>query len=204
VRRPLGPSRITGDAGAGWGRGNGPNGHGRRLARGRGHRATGPGAFSHQASSLLTDAGSRVITSVFAIAEGARLVACAIALVLLLRPGRHKDDEDAYERWRPPVPWWATTLVVLFALAMLAAPWIILLVGRAAREQGATRAGPPVCSAPGTGHLITPSEGSPVWPLLAGVIIAAAAVLAPPYLPAVAVTGATRRRRTGPRDQFAC
>lgn len=48
------------------------------------------GTFSHQASSVLAEAGGPVITSVFAVAEGAALVGCVIMLALLLRRPRRR------------------------------------------------------------------------------------------------------------------
>jgi hypothetical protein len=151
------------------------------------------GTFSHQASSALASAGSRVITSVFGVAEGAGLVAFFLLLGLVLRrPRRHKPEDEAQQGWRPPVPWWAKPAAVLFALALLAAPWVILLAGRH-RRTGTTPVAPPRLPAPrpGTGHLAAPSGGSPAWPLLAGVFLAVAAVLV------LAVLARRRRYRGG-------
>ena len=68
---------------------------------------------------------------------------------------------------------------MLLALAMLAAPWFILLTDRT-HKNTTTPPAPagPLLSRPGTGHLATPSGGNVVLPLLAGMIIAIAAVLA--------------------------
>jgi len=97
------------------------------------------GAFSHQAGAALANAGGQVIGSVFAVAEGAGLVACVIVFALVpWRPRRRKPEDEAQEQWRPPLPWWAKTVAVLFALTMLAAPWIILL----ATGEPAFRPGP--------------------------------------------------------------
>jgi hypothetical protein len=43
------------------------------------------GSFPDQASSSLADAGGTVIASIFAVAEGAGLVACVLVLALVLR-----------------------------------------------------------------------------------------------------------------------
>jgi len=137
------------------------------------------GAFSHRVSSLLTEAGSSVVIYVFVAAEGVGLVACVILLALVLRrPRRRKrdDDNDEQQPWRPLVPWWARALGVVLALALLAAPFVILVANR-----GRTFT-PPVVAHPsgplrGTGHQVASSPGSLVWPLVAGVIIAAVALL---------------------------
>ena len=149
------------------------------------------GAFSHLGSSALANAGGRVISGVFGVAEGVGLVACVVVLALIL-PGlrRHKREAEAEERWRPPVPWWAKPVMVLFALAMLAAPWIILLAGRH-RRTGATPLTPsrPLVPRPGTGHLAGASGSGSTWPLLAGMVLAVAAVIV------LAVLARRRRRR---------
>ena len=136
------------------------------------------GAFSDQPSSRLTDAGSRVITGVFGAAEGAGLIACVVVLVLLVRqPKRRKHDDEWTQPSRQLVPWWAKTLTALLALALLVAPFVILLAGR--RHKAFTPPALTVPSAPlaGTGHQVAPPQGSPVWPLLAGMIVAVAAAL---------------------------
>ena len=149
------------------------------------------GVFSHQGSFALASAGRRVITSVFGVAEGAGLAALVLLLALVLRrPGRRRPEDQARPGWRPPVPWWARPVAVLFALAFLAAPWIILLARRH-RGTGTTPVAPPrpLAPRPGTGHLTAPSGSSPAWPLLAGVLLAVAAVII------VAVLARRRRRR---------
>jgi hypothetical protein len=147
------------------------------------------GTFSHQASSSLAGAGSTVAASVLAITEGAGLVAWLIVLALVLRrPRRRKPEDEAHVPYRPPLPWWAKPLITLFALAMLAAPWIILLAGRNTRN-GTTPLAPlrPPVPRPGAGQPVPPPGSSLTWPLLAGVLLAVAAVLTLAIL--------TRRRR---------
>jgi hypothetical protein len=150
------------------------------------------GTFSHQGSSLLTGAGSRVITSVFAGAEGAGLIACVTVLVLLMRrPRRRRHDDDWQQQpWRPPVSWWAKALGVLLALALLVAPFVILVTARGHRAVTT-----PGLTAPGvlssrTGHPAAPPPGNLVWPLLAGMIFVVAAVLT------LAVLASRGRHRT--------
>jgi hypothetical protein len=149
------------------------------------------GAFSHQGSSALATAGRRVISGAFGVAEGAGLVACVVVLALIM-PGlrRHKHEAEAGDRRRrPPVPWWAKPVIVLYALAVLTAPWIILLASRNRRTSATplTPSGPPV-PRPGTGQLAGAS-GSFTWPLLAGMVLAVAAVIV------LAVLARRRRRR---------
>ena len=68
---------------------------------------------------------------------------------------------------------------MLFALAMLVSPGVILLVGRTRKNSTPlvplAPIGRPVPRA-GTGHPVAPSGGSLAWPLLAGVLLATAAV----------------------------
>jgi hypothetical protein len=78
---------------------------------------------------------------------------------------------------------------VLFALALLAAPWFILLAGRK-RRASTTPLRPirPLVPQPGTGPLAGASGSSSAWPLLAGVLLAVAALI-------VLAVLARRRRR---------
>lgn len=148
------------------------------------------GALSHQGSSALGHAGGRVITTAFGVAEGAALVACVVVLALFLPDLRRRKSRIRAGEGRPPVPWWAKAVAVLFALAVLAAPWIILLAGRR-RRTSATPLLPPRPLVPrnGTGPLAGASGSSSAWPLLAGIVLAAAAVVV------VAVLAHRRRRR---------
>ena len=179
MRRPPSPSQLTGDAEPGW------TGAAARAAVVAvllaaaviGLRARG--AVSHRSSSLLANAGGRIITSSFGVAEGAGLVAVVVVLALILRrPRRHEPEDEAHEQWRPPLPWWVKPLAVLFVLAMLVAPVVILLVGRTRKNSTLTPLAPirPPVLSQGTGHPVASSGGSPTWPLLAGVLLAVAAV----------------------------
>jgi Domain of unknown function (DUF4129) len=159
------------------------------------------GAFSREGGSGLASAGARGISGAFGVAEGAGLVACVIVFVLAL-PGLRpqKPAEEDEEQWRPPVPWWAKPVLVLFALAVLAAPWFILLAARK-RRPSTTPLAPlaPLVPRPGTGHLATPSGSSVLWPLLAGALLAIAAAAA-----AAALAWRSRRRdRRGATDPAA-
>jgi hypothetical protein len=149
------------------------------------------GAFSHLGSSALANAGGRVISSAFGVAEGAGLVACVVVLALSL-PGlrRRRRKAEGREQRRPPVPWWAKALILLYGLTMLIAPWIILLASRHRRTSGtALRPSGPLVPRPGAGSLAGASGSGSNWPLLAGMVLAVAAVIV------LAVLARRRRRR---------
>ena len=150
------------------------------------------GAFSHRGSSALANAGGRVAYTAFGVAEGAGLVACVVALVVYLRGLRRlKSGTEAGEWRRPPVPWWAKLVTLLYALAMLVAPGVILLASRHRRRGSATplRLSGPLAPRSGTGTLAGASGSGSNWPLLAGMALAAAAVIV------LAVLARRRRRR---------
>jgi len=137
------------------------------------------GAFSHRGSSALANAGGRVISATFGVAEGAGLVAGVVALVLYLRGLRRLTSEAEAGEWRrPPAPWWAKLVTLLYALALLAAPGVILLASRHRRSSSATlRPSGPLVPRPGTGTLAGASGSGSNWPLLAGMALAVVAVI---------------------------
>jgi hypothetical protein len=137
------------------------------------------GAFSHRGSSALANAGGRVTSTAFGVAEGVGVVACAVALVLYLQGLRRlKSEAEAGEWRRPPAPWWAKLVTVLCALVLLAAPGVILLAGRH-RRTGATPLRPAgsLVPRPGTGILAGASGSGSAWPLLAGMVLAVSALI---------------------------
>jgi len=148
------------------------------------------GTFSHRSNSAAEGATGAVLAIALSAAEGVALIAFILVLASV-RPRRpRKDDEE--EPRRLPLPWWAKALGVLLALAALAAPFAVL-VSRKPRTLP-TR---PVVTNPvvgGTGRLTPPHPGPP-WPLVAGMALAIAVVLA--------VTLLSRRRRPAgtPRNQ---
>ena len=138
------------------------------------------GAFSHRGSSALANAGGRVAYTAFGVAEGAGLVAGVVALVLYLRGLRRLRSEAEAGEWRrPPAPWWAKLVTTLYALALLAAPGVILLASRHRRSSSATPLRPsgPLIPRPGTGTLAGASGSGSNWPLLAGMALAVVAVI---------------------------
>src|SRR5256885_787312 len=90
-----------------------------------GLRSRGP--FSHAPDRALAGASGAVLAIVLGAAEGVALIAFVIVLAAA-RPGRKPPDED--EPPRPPFPWWAKTLAVLAAVAVLITPFAVLLTGR--------------------------------------------------------------------------
>jgi len=133
------------------------------------------GTFSHAPDRALSGASGAVLATVLVAAEGVALIAF-IVLLAMARPQRRPEDEN--EPPRPPFPWWAKTLAVLAAVAVLFTPLVVLLTLRTrpravsplARPGPGGSAGRPP-GLPGTAH------GSP-WPLLAGMLIALAVLVA--------------------------
>ena len=151
------------------------------------------GTFSHAPDRALAGAGGAVVATVLTVTEGVALV--AFVLVLAMARPRRKPKADDDEPPRLPFPWWAKTLAVLAAVAVMVTPLAVLLTrktrprtaGPQARAGGRPRRRPRL---PATAH------GSP-WPLLAGMLIALALLLA-----LTAWSRRTRRRAVGPpRDQ---
>jgi Domain of unknown function (DUF4129) len=147
------------------------------------------GTFSRTASATAAAATGAALATGLAVAEGAGLVAF-ILVFAMARPVRpKKEDED--EPYRPPFPWWAKTLGVLLSLAVLVTPFVVLLAGKARKKVTPRVAAQPGLPRPGTTHLTAPVHSSP-WPLIAGVAVAIAAVIA------LAVLTRARRRGRGP------
>ena len=97
------------------------------------------------------------------------------------RPQRQpKSEDDEEELWRPKIPWWAKAAGVLLAVAALVTPFAVLFT-RKPRQLGPRPlpGGPPKVS---LGHAAT-SSASHVWPLIVGMVIAIAIVVALTLLP---------------------
>jgi hypothetical protein len=134
------------------------------------------GTFAHAGNQTAAGASGTVL----AIALSAAEVLAVIAFIVVLasaRPQRqpNDEDEDDEEPWRPNIPWWAKAAGVLLAVAALVTPFAVLFT-RKPRQLGPRplAAGPPEVS---LGHAAT-SSGSPVWPLITGMVIAIAIVVA--------------------------
>jgi len=144
------------------------------------------GTFSHAPDRALAGASGAVLATILIAAEGLVLVAFIVVLAAA-RPRRGPQGED--EPPRPPFPWWAKTLAVLTAFSVLATPLVVLLTRRPRPVAPLARPGVPERGAGRLPGLPAVAHGSP-WPLLAGMLIALAVL--------VAVTVWARRARPHP------
>ncbi len=141
------------------------------------------GTFAHGGNQTAAGASGAVLAIALSAAEGLAVIAFVI-VVASARPQRQPKDADDEEPWRPNIPWWAKTTGVLLAVAALVTPFAVLFT-RKPRRLGPRPlpVGPPKVS---LGHAAT-SSGSDVWPLITGMVIAIAIV--------VALTLSARRKR---------
>ena len=132
------------------------------------------GTFAHAGNQTAAGASGTVLAIALSAAEGLAVIAFVIVLASA-RPQRQPNSEDEEEPWRPNIPWWAKAAGVLLALAALVTPFAVLFT-RKPRQLGPRPlpAGPPKVS---LGHAAT-SSGSPVWPLITGMVIAIVIVVA--------------------------
>lgn len=149
------------------------------------------GTFAHGGNQTAAGASGAVLATVLSAAEGLAVIAFIVVLASA-RPQRPPVGDDD-ELWRPNLPWWAKAAGVLLALAALVTPFAVLLT-RKPRQLGPRplAAGPPKVS---LGHAAT-SSGSNAWPLIIGMVIAIAVV--------VALTLPARRKRSAraqPKDR---
>ena len=144
------------------------------------------GTFSHAPDTAAAGATGVTLAIILTAAEGLALVAFLIVLVSA-RPARQPDQSEESELIRLRIPWWAKTIGVLLALAALVTPLAVLVTRKPA---GAAPRPLPGAISPGitTGHHQT-TGAAPVWPVIAGMAVAIAVV--------VALTIWTRR---GPRS----
>jgi len=152
------------------------------------------GTFSRAANGSAAAASGAVLATALAVAEGVGLIAFIIVLVMA-RPVRPKKEEEE-EPYRPHFPWWAKTLGILLALAALATPPLVLLTRKTHRQTTppfAVHPGLPIARA---GHLANPSATTP-WPVIVGMLVAIAAVVA------LALAARTRRTPAPPRTRSA-
>jgi hypothetical protein len=133
------------------------------------------GTFAHGGNQTAAGASGAVLAIALSAAEGLAVIAFVI-VVASARPQRQpKDEDDEEESWRPNIPWWAKATGVLLAVAALVTPFAVLFT-RKPRHLGPRPlpVGPPKVS---LGHAAT-SSGSEVWPLITGMVIAIAIVVA--------------------------
>jgi Domain of unknown function (DUF4129) len=151
------------------------------------------GTFAHGGNQTAAGASGAVLATVLSAAEGLAVVAFIVVLASARPQRQPKDDDDEEELWRPKIPWWAKAAGVLLAVAALVTPFAVLLT-RKPRQLGPRPlpVGPPKVS---LGHAAT-SSSSDVWPLIIGMVIAIAVV--------VALTVPARRKRSAraqPKDR---
>jgi LPXTG-motif cell wall-anchored protein len=152
------------------------------------------GTFSHAPDRALAGASGAVVATVLTVTEGVALV--AFVLVLAMARPRRKPKADDDEPPRLPFPWWAKTLAVLAAVAVMITPLAVLLTRKTRPRTAAPQARAGVLAGGAPPRLPATAHGSP-WPLLAGMLIALALLLA-----LTAWSRRTRRRAIGPpRDQ---
>lgn len=142
------------------------------------------GTFAHGGNQTAAGVSGAVLAIALSAAEGLAVIAFIVVLASA-RPQRlPKDEDDDEELWRPNIPRWAKAAGVLLAVAALVTPFAVLFT-RKPRPLGPQPlpVGPPKV---GLGHAAT-SSGGDVWPLVTGMVIAIAIV--------VALTLSARRRR---------
>ncbi len=143
------------------------------------------GTFSRAAHSAATGVTGSLLAILIATGEGVAVVAFIIVLAMA-RPERKKNP-DTDEPPRPPFPWWAKTLAVLVAMAVMITPFVVLFSKKSRKAITApgqlTRPG---IAPPGVAGRLASHPSTP-WPIIAGMVIAVAVV--------VAMTVWSRRRR---------
>jgi hypothetical protein len=146
------------------------------------------GTFSRAPDAAAAGATGAVLATALIAGEGVALAAFVVVLVAARRQRCPRPEEEPE---RLLFPWWAKALGVLLAVALLATPPVVLLT----RVRKHTEVPPPLTqlARPGSGASLHPPAASPAWPLIAGMVIAIAVVLAVAML--------TRRRRPGGRPR---
>jgi len=150
------------------------------------------GTFSRAAHSAAAGVTGSALGILVATGEGIAVI--AFILVLALGRPERKKNPDTDEPPRPPFPWWAKTLAVLVALAVMVTPFVVLFSKKSLK----TITAPGQLTRPGVvptgvaGRLASPHSSTP-WPIIAGMVIAIAVV--------VAMTVWSRRRRYADRSR---
>ena len=109
------------------------------------------GTFSHAPDRALAGASGAVVATALTVTEGVALV--AFVLVLAMARPRRKPKADDDEPPRLPFPWWAKTLAVLAAVAVMVTPFAVLLTRKTRPRTAApqARAGVLAAAAPRPG-----------------------------------------------------
>jgi hypothetical protein len=132
------------------------------------------GTFAHGANQTAAAASGTVLAIALSAAEGLAVIAFVI-VIASARPQRKVKREDEEEPWRPNIPWWAKAVGVLLAVAALVTPFAVLFT-RKPRRIG-PRSLPVGVPRAGLGQSAT-SAASSIWPLITGMVIAVAVVVA--------------------------
>jgi Domain of unknown function (DUF4129) len=147
------------------------------------------GTFSRAAHSAAAGVTGSLLAVLLATGEGIAVIAFIIVLAMA-RPERKKNPDT--EPPRPPFPWWAKTIAILVALAVMVTPFVVLFSKKNLKTVTApgqlTRPG--VVPSGAAGRLAGTHASTP-WPIIAGMAIAVAFV--------VAMTVWSRRRRSADR-----
>ncbi len=132
------------------------------------------GTFAHGGNQTAAVASGTVLSIALSAAEGLAIIAFVIVLASA-RPQRKPKREDEEEPWRPNIPWWAKAVGVLLAVAALVTPFAVLFTRKPRPLQ--PRPLPSVGPKVGLGQPAT-SAASSIWPLITGMVIAVAVVIA--------------------------
>jgi membrane protein implicated in regulation of membrane protease activity len=132
------------------------------------------GTFSHAPDATAAGASGAVLAIILTAAEGVALVAFVLMLASIRPSHPNKPDDPDLVMLR--IPWWVKTLGVLLALAALVTPLAVLLTRKPRKTQPRPL---PSIAGPGTatGHLKAAGAGA-IWPVIAGMAVAIAIVLA--------------------------
>jgi Domain of unknown function (DUF4129) len=150
------------------------------------------GTFSRAAHSAAEGVTGSLLGILVATGEGVAVVAFIIVLATA-RPERSKNP-DTEEPPRPPFPWWAKTLAILVAVGVMVTPFVVLF----SRKNRRAITAPGQLTRPGlaptgvAGRLPSAHPATP-WPIIAGMVIAVALV--------VAMSLWSRRRRNALRSR---
>jgi len=132
------------------------------------------GTFSHTPDQAAAGPSGAALAIALSAAEGVAFIAFLVVLASIrYRPKPKRDDDE--EPWRPNIPWWVKTLGVLLAVAALVTPFAVLFTRKSRPLATAPLTGSPAVA---PGHVSPAPPPGPVWPLIAGMVLAIAVVLA--------------------------
>jgi heme/copper-type cytochrome/quinol oxidase subunit 2 len=132
------------------------------------------GTFSHAPDATAAGASGAALAIILTAAEGVALVVFVLMLISIRPSRQNKPDDPDLVKLR--IPWWVKTLGVLLALAALVTPLAVLLTRKPRKIQPRPL---PTIAGPGTatGHLKAAGSDA-IWPVIVGMAVAIAIVLA--------------------------